>query len=500
MNKSYLVIGTCLLFLSLQAGAQNLADALRYSSTRIEGTARSGGMGNAFGALGGDFTSVGINPAALGIYRSGELALSPYFGVNQVESRYLQSLLSDNKYKMAFSNLSYVATLKSGAKSETGLVSVNIGVGYNRLADFSSNILVEGHNAHSSFLDHIAENANLGGSWSEYYEELASKVDLLQYDTQLKEYWHDIEEDGYGQSQRKSYSRKGAMDEYTLGVGLNFSHKVYVGASLGIVDLYFKESTELTEWDANNNILYFNDFRFNSSLRTAGTGFNAKIGVIFKPINEVRLGASIHTPTFFSMNDNFETSMQSSITYDDGKTETHSAYSPYSDYDYDLETPFRATFSGAVILAKKGLLSVDYELVNYSAAKFRNGGDGYAYVNENKDIKEVYKSTGNIRLGGEYRLTDAFSARAGYEYYPSAYKSGAFNSNQPNADMNFNVYSLGFGYKTNGFFFDVAYRHTATGEFNLLYPAPQTNDYPTAEMAKFDTNVDKVIFTLGFRF
>ncbi len=232
-----------MLFLSLQAGAQNLADALRYSSTRIEGTARSGGMGNAFGALGGDFTSVGINPAALGIYRSGELALSPYFGVNQVESRYLQSLLSDNKYKMAFSNLSYVATLKSGAKSETGLVSVNIGVGYNRLADFSSNILVEGRNAHSSFLDHIAENANLGGSWSEYYEELASKVDLLQYDTQLKEYWHDIEEDGYGQSQRKSYSRKGAMDEYTLGVGLNFSHKVYVGASLGIADLYFKEST-----------------------------------------------------------------------------------------------------------------------------------------------------------------------------------------------------------------------------------------------------------------
>lgn len=497
MNKNITIIGILVLlpFIGL---SQDFVDALRYSSSRIEGTARAGGMGNAFGALGGDFTSVAINPAGLGIYRSGEFALTPYFGRTDIDAGYLGSITNDYKYNLRFSNLSYVGTIRAGGSSESGLVGVNFGIGYNRMNDFHTKMMVQGARAKSSFMDYIAENANWD-DWSEFYEELAWKTDMLLFDQQNNEYWHDIGDAGYGQSQRKSYRYSGVTDEYTFGVGLNFNHRIYLGASLGISDLYFKEYTLLREWDEQNNIPFFNEFSFGSSLRTTGTGYNFKIGAIVRPVDAVRLGLSLHTPTFYNLRDNFETWMESSITYSDG-TEKYTQSSPFLDYEYSLETPFKAVVSGAVVLAKKGLVSMDYEYLNYGKARLKDEGAGDEFINQNNDIGELYRPVGNLRLGGEFRATEQVSLRGGFEHYPSAFRERAFNSVQPNAGNDYNVYSAGIGFKSGGFFMDVAYRYSKTTEFNLLYPAPLTSAYPAPEMAKFDKSINKVMLTLGFRF
>ncbi len=498
MNKNLLAIGL-LILLPVWSGAQDFVDALRYSSAKIEGTARSGGMGNAFGALGGDFTAVGINPAGLGIYRSSEFAFTPNFGMTEVNSRYLGNSMTENDYKLRFNNISYVGAFNSKGGGSGSLVTVNFGLGFNRLKDFNSISIIEGFNADASFMDYITENANFD-DWSEYYEELAWQSDLLLYDTEGKVYWNDIQDAGYGQSQRKSITREGSLDEYTLALSLNFNHRFYLGASLGIDDLYYKESSTLREKDDNNHIPYVNQYSFSSHLRTYGTGYNFKLGAIFKPVNEVRLGLSLATPTFFQMNDRFETGMESSITYADNSSENYSVTSPLMDYDYDLVTPFKATLSGAFVVAKKGLISADLEYVDYSIAKLRNGGDGYDFIDQNSDINEIYKPVTNFRLGGEYRITDAFSLRAGYENYPSAFNNNAFNTDQLNAGKNFSVISAGFGYTTGSFFLDVAYRQSSFSEYATLYPAPQTSDYPAPEFAKLDNKVSKILFTLGFRF
>lgn len=481
--------------------AQDLADALRYSNYQIQGTARSGGMGNAFGALGGDFTSVSINPAGLGLYRSGELAFTPSFDQTQVESTYLGSMMSDSKFNFGFNNISYVAAINTRNRSEAGIVNINVGIGYNRLKNFNSVSSVGGDNANGSFLDYIVDNAN-AGDWSNYYEQLAWDADLILQD-QNNVYWHDLEDAGYGQSQQKSISKQGSLDEYSLSLGLNFNHKLYLGASVGIMDLYYKESSDLKEWDANNNIPYFNSMTFSKYLRTSGTGYNVKLGVIFKPTNEIRLGASIHTPTFYNLHDVFDTEMQSSLTYDDGSQTYDKVPDRVREYDYDLETPLRATLSGAFVIAKKGLISVDYEYVDYGSASLRRGGDGYNFTNENQDITEAYRSVGNVRVGGEYRVNNAISLRAGYEYYPSAYNSQAFGATQPNADANMNIYSAGLGYHMGGFYFDLAYRYSDVTNHDALYPATVYNidhTYPQPEMAAFNTVRNKVLFTFGFRF
>lgn len=506
--KKLIKLFTLMLLVPVTMQAQDLADALRYSNLQVQGTARAGAMGNAFGALGGDFTSVSINPAGLGIYRAGELTFTPTFGQIDVESTYLGNVMSDNLYKFSLNNLSYVAAIQTQDRSESGLVNFNVGIGYNRLKDFNSEMIAGAGSVNGSFLDYAASYANEFGFdpdgqnsyTSEFYEQLAWDTDLLLREDDTGTYWHDLEEAGYGQRQRKSISRQGSVNEYSLALGLNFNHKLYLGASLGITDVFYEESSQLLEEDVNNSIPFFNEMEFASNLRTSGTGYNGKIGIIFKPIQQIRLGASVHTPTFYNLQDIFYTDMYSSVTYDDGVTDEYEAGSPWDEYDYDLETPMRATLSGAFVIAKAGLISIDYEYIDYSSASLRRGGDGYNFVDENDEIAQAYKSVGNLRLGGELRMTDEISLRAGYENYPSAYNSEAFGVSQPNSSAGLNVYSAGLGYRNAGFFFDVAYRYSVQESNDLLYPEPVTAIYSTPEMAQFDTVKNRVLFTLGFKF
>ena len=44
-----------------------------------------------------------------------------------------------------------------------------------------------------------------------------------------------------------------------------------------------------------------------------GVGTNLKFGVIYRPIPEIRLGAAIHTPTWYNMNYSMATSIYSSF-------------------------------------------------------------------------------------------------------------------------------------------------------------------------------------------
>jgi long-subunit fatty acid transport protein len=191
--------------------------------------------------------------------------------------------------------------------------------------------------------------------------------------------------------------------------------------------------------------------------------------------------------------------MSSDITYDDGR-ETYNESSPYNEYDYHLQTPMRTTFSGAYVIGKKGLLSVDYELVNYGNAKLKNGGDGYDFYDENAEVSETYKTSGNLRIGGELMATKNISLRAGYEYHGTAYNDVAFGTSQLNSDANMMVYGGGIGYRTGLFFADLAYRYSTLKNYDYPYPIPYDEIYPVPQSASFNNIRNDVLFTIGFKF
>ena len=132
MKKLYF---TLLLFLGVAdlASAQYVDNALLFSQQNYGSTARSKAMGNAFGALGGDFGSLSINPAGIGIYQRGEVSatMNP-INLSNTESTYQGYGYKDNNNNFNFSNFGYVSTIP-GTYSTSGLVSVNFGIGYNRL-------------------------------------------------------------------------------------------------------------------------------------------------------------------------------------------------------------------------------------------------------------------------------------------------------------------------------------------------------------------------------
>jgi long-subunit fatty acid transport protein len=130
----------------------------------------------------------------------------------------------------------------------------------------------------------------------------------------------------------------------------------------------------------------------------------------------------------------------------------------------------------------------------------RRGGDGYNFVDENSEIAEVYRAAGSLRIGGEYLVNSNLSLRGGFENYASPFHSKAFGVSQPNADARLNVYSAGFGYRTGGFFFDMAYRYTIDERFDQLYPNLPTDYYAAPQMASFNSTKNSVVFTLGFKF
>lgn len=512
--KKYFYISLLLLF-SSTVFAQNMVDALRLSDYRLQGTARATAMGNAFGSLGGDFTSATINPAGLGLYRSSEFVFTPKFGKTEVDGSYLGRTMTDSKYNVSVPNIGYVANFNSNSNSQSGLVSVSFGIGYNRMNNFNLEKLVEGAGATTSMLDLFALNADgyAPSNLDPYYEQLAAYDDATDIGTDLiysdenNVYAHDMQINpftddftNYPHSQRKTFSQRGSVDEYVLSLAANFNHKFYVGGTIGIHDVYFKETTSLYEYDIDygsaNLTTYLNDYAFHSYLKTTGTGFNIKLGAIFKPVDALRLGFAFHSPTFYDLHDAYDNSMESHITYADGSA-NYEAYSPYGDYDYKLETPMKAIFSAAYVIGKAGLISVDYEYVDYSTMKLRDGGDGYNFLNENQDIKEAYKAVGNLHIGAEYRLTNNFSLRGGFENYPSTYNSNAFGISQPNKNAKTQTYSLGFGWKMDGFFFDMAYQYANSENYLNLYDVPVSVDAP---MAKFETRQDYLTFTLGFRF
>ena len=338
-----------------------LYEVITLSDYRLQGTARATAMGNAFGSLGGDFTSASINPAGLGLYRSSEFVFTPMFGKTEVDGSYLGRTMTDSKYNVSVPNIGYVANFNSNSNSQSGLVSVSFGIGYNRMNNFNLEKLVEGEGAKSSLLDGFTDNAEKG-IWSDYYEELAWQTYLLNYDEDADRYWNDFSESGYNHSQRKTFSQRGSVDEYVLSLAANFNHKFYVGGTIGIHDVYFKETTSLYEYDLKYNVLpesYLRDYYFDTFLRTTGTGFNIKLGAIFKPVDALRLGFAFHSPTFYDLHDAYDNKMYSYIYFPDElfHDELKDFYddSPYGDYDYKLETPMKAIFSAAYVIGKAGL-------------------------------------------------------------------------------------------------------------------------------------------------
>lgn len=492
MKKTGLLIAVLIAAFGTVAG-QNVDDALRYSQIFYNGTARFNSMGGAFTALGGDISSLGQNPAGIGLFRASELSISPQLFNYKADTRFNSNSNSDYIYDFTLGQAGVVLNLRN-SNSTTGLITLNFGYSYNRTNNLTENIRINGTSQNSSLLDLWVEKIDglVDTTLYKYYDIADAYlgwytflIDTLAgsdntYGTVYSDYGRSYPP-VYGQQMTRLISNSGYTGEHNISIGGNYSNNLFFGLTFSIINVEYENKYEHIE---STDVVYpseFEDFNYALYYKNTGTGYSLKFGAIYKPVEPLRIGFSFHSPTLFKINEYVYDNLYTHVKgMEDSKSN-----SPMW-YKYTLTTPFRATLGAAFQLKKLGVLSAEYEFVDYSMARFSAvKNDDYDYAIKNDAIKQSLKSVSNLRLGAEARLGRVYF-RGGYGYYGKAYQTGEINEN-----VDYNSFSLGAGFREQSLYVDFGFTTISNPQKYILYST--ATDTPTANM-----DINRKIFTVSF--
>ena len=492
MKRKGLIIMVALsIFMS--SYSQTIDDALRYSQIFYNGTARFISMGGAFTALGGDLSSISLNPAGTGIFRSFEFSITPQMAFNSVSSVFNSKSSSDFRYSLNFNQAGFVTNLIS-TDNDNGLISLNAAYSFNKTNNFNEKITITGISNNSSMADYWAI-----GSDGTYYKDLTGSAGIAydawiidtisgtgaaSYGTVFSGYGQNTFST-YGQTIRRLIENDGYSGEHAFAVGGNYSNKIYFGATLGITRLKYTGHYEHLEADYDNVINDFNNFTYTDHFTATGTGYSLKIGTIIKPVEFIRVGLAFHSPVIYRISEYFYDNITSIF---DDKMKYEYSNDPLR-YNYTLTTPYRMLAGVAVQIKKLALLSADYEFVDYRMARFSKASDDYDYYNENTDIKSLYKSTSNLRFGAEFRLNNIYF-RGGYSHYGKVFVPDEVNKN-----LAYSALSFGIGIRQQNFYFDMAFSNLSSSQKYYMY-----NNPPYLQPATLKTAKNTFTGTIGLKF
>jgi len=491
MKKIRIIIPIFLLIVSLLSYAQNEVDALRYSQLSIGGTGRFMSMAGAFGAVGADLSTLSTNPGGIGLYKSSEFSFTMMYINTNSESLYYGTTGDDYRNNFNIPNIGFVYTMVV-AKSphESGFRNVQIGFNMVRNNYFNNNILINGTNPENSLLDAYVEYANGNapndlGAFDTRLAYDAYLIDPIQntviYSNKAPLYPNG---DIAPVDQRLSIQTDGYQNEYSFSIGANYGDIVYFGGSFGIPTIRYVQENIYDEYNTVSlDTNYFSSFRKYDYLQTRGSGFNFKFGFIVRATDWVRLGAAFHSTTVYrNLRDDWNSTMYSWLN----NGESHTINSPLGAYDYDLRTPMRILANVAFVLGKQGLISADYEFVDYTKANLDSYS--YDYYTENQAIKDKYTSASNFKVGTEWRFNN-ISLRGGYAYYGSPYK-GNINDGKKQ------IFAGGVGYRDRWFYIDFAYNHIMSAEDYYPYESETVFVQP----ANIESRSNSFILSIGMRY
>lgn len=483
---------------ALQLQAQSHLDYLRYSMLSYGSTSRSLAMGNSFGALGADISTLTTNPAGLGLFRRSEMSVSPTFSNRNVESDFEGTVSDDDHFKFSLGNFGLVLSNK---KKERGLKYINFGIGYNRTNNFSSDEFAEYNNSQNTLIDSYVEKLNTGAfvsplDLSTYYpfdKSLAWETYLLNFDTISNLYSSSIPY--AGTRQRQIIERRGGQGEWAFSMATNYDDRLYIGATLGIPVVRYEEEYLWTEEDRRDTIPFFDNYRYNTSIATTGSGINFKVGAIYRASDFLRLGVAIHTPTWYYLTDDYRAVMGSNLE----SMGMHEWAGPdFIPFEYRITTPFRVISSIALVAGKSGALNIEYEFLDYSQGKIkpRDGQFQADFTDENRTIDGRYGAQHNIRAGVELPSGN-FRFRFGGEYGTSPFDK---NLRPDDSDIDMSRYSItgGIGYRADKFYIDAAYAWTRSGSFIYAYEMTVIPSQSPGIRSQLTDN--RVQFTVGWLF
>ncbi len=450
----FLFLGISMTTLSQSMGYTDLA--LLFSKDSHLGTARFNAMSGAFGALGGEISSLKMNPASAAIFNNSLLSASANSRKTTINTRYYSSQSATQEEYFNFSQAGAIFVYKTNENSDWSKVA--FGFNYAIQNDYNDYFFASGNSGVATFTEFPLENADVP----------------IQYST--------------AESQNFTNTTSGDLAAYTFAIAGIYQRDLHLGAAINTYDLRFSQRSTLREQnnDGEGNLL---NAKFYQENITSGTGFSFSAGAIYKATKKLRFGFSYQSPIWFTEileetnitdNDGFygDTEIKVStdpITYDN----TVGNNFPVQGYAYQLKTPSRTTTSIAYVFGNQGLISADYTLHGYKKIKLSNGD----FNTENQFFSNSLRNSYSLNLGSEWRFK-ALSLRGGYQYVQSPDTNAIASDNTKG-------YSFGAGYNFGNTKFDVSYQNKSRSEPYNFYP-----QYATVNAAELSLDRSLITATL----
>ena len=442
--------------------AQNETDVLRYGWIDPLASARVSAMGGAFGALGADLSCMGINPAGLGMYRRGDLALTAGFHGATTSSQWGTRLQEAGSVEAVASNFGVALTYPS---VDSDWPFFTLAVGHQNRMPFTQRVNIDGvateHTISDLFVSQAIDDAEVYGYASTddalengdifgYSASLAWRTDLLLPDDDAL---YASAVDGSVAIDR-DIDRSGRLAETQIAFGTTFQDLVSIGATLGLPKVSFEETSVHRE-DPVSAGSSLNSWRFEESLRVSGKGVLLRLGVLARISGSLRVGLAHQTRGRLTLLDTYATSIRTSWM-DESEL---SATSPTSNSEYLMFTPDRTTVSTSFLMGKFGVLNADYVRSDMRRGELRDSdgflSSGYDFEAENEAVQAGYSVMHQARVGMEIRAGDdkQFRIRGG-----GGMSTSPFASEAVAADANRYHVSVGGGYRIANVHFSATWR------------------------------------------
>lgn len=502
------------------ARAQSFTEtALLFSRTQPAGSARIMGMGGAQTSLGGDYSLALSNPAGLGMFNKSEFSISPGFNSANISSSYLGNSVDDKKTNLHIPGFGLI--LQTEQNGRNGFLSGTFGVTYSRVNNFNQNFKYEGTNQNNSIIDNFIENSfqinpnRFDYNYTPSYENEYNTLEGLAYNNYLIDGFQDQNGNWLYTSplitfndpndirrvfQNESIETTGAQNQWSFSYGANFSDKIFIGAGIGFTTLKYGVKKSYSEsnfyFDLDPNYEPLDNLNLIEEVTINGSGINGTLGIIARPFDQLQVGVSYTSPTLYKLTDTYSATMSTSWNdfdfFGDGSIilNDESEYTDEIISEYDLRTPSKLNVGASFFFEKYGFLSADIQVVNYSGAKYTSSTSGVAYDSDNDQIKSLYQSTVNYRIGGEFRY-ESYRARAGFSYMPDP-----FRTEQNGVSRQITSVSGGLGYRAKKFYLDAAVVFTQ-GQSSYRPYSVNSSDSP---LVNLDSKTTFGMVTLGFPF
>ena len=271
------------------------------------------------------------------MFKTGEFLISGGVGISNYTSDYQGNNKDDNTGKrnnFQIPNIGVIfATNKNSGSNSWNNITFSLGM--DRLANYNNKIAIAGFNDVSSYTDTWVDN--LAGANDDGYNSGFPLGASLGYQNYLMEQhpttgtsfepmsWAAPSRQEGGAialQQRGTLETEGGLNEYSFAIGGNFGDRLYIGASLALPSINYKETFSWSEDDAssdNNN--HFAYYDYHQYLKRTGLGVGGKLGVLYKVTGRFRLGGTFQTPTFYSMHDSYSADLLSNV--EDGRGDLH---------------------------------------------------------------------------------------------------------------------------------------------------------------------------------